>query len=178
MTLGELLYQNAACLKESEAALGVDTLMQAAEFLPAPLISRGVGLANGPANMIVTNVPGPQFPLYMLGARLLGMYPMVPLLPGGGLGVALFSYEGKLCWGFNGDYEIVPDLPTFMADGGAAFEQLRAAAVTRFMARRTGEAEVPIVEASPDGEGEEAVEQEVRRVPVLVEAVDSVASGA
>ena len=118
--------------------------MKLAEWLPAPLIARGVGLAQGPANMIVTNVPGPQFPLYMVGARLLGLYPLVPLLPGGGLGVALFSYEGKLCWGFSGDQELVPDLGAVVDDVRAAFEELRRAAVSRYVDRRTAEVEVPV----------------------------------
>ncbi|MGI9432744.1 MAG: WS/DGAT/MGAT family O-acyltransferase [Myxococcota bacterium] len=124
-------------LKRSEASLAIDTVMQMAEWLPAPLLSLGVGLANGPANMIVTNVPGPQFPLYTVGSRLLGMYPLVPLLPGGGLGIALFSYEGRLCWGFNADPQRVPDLPAFVDDVRTAFEALRAAIVADFMARRT-----------------------------------------
>jgi WS/DGAT/MGAT family acyltransferase len=136
-------------LKESEAALAIDTMMQAAEWLPAPALSRMTGLAQGPANMIVTNVPGPQFPLYSVGARLLGMYPLVPLLPGGGLGVALFSYEGKLCWGFNADHELVPDLPTFVSDVQQAFEKLRTAAVSHFMERRTVEDTDATAESQP-----------------------------
>ena len=151
------IHEQTERLKESEASLAIETLMEAFEFMPAPVIARSVGLANGPANMICTNVPGPQFPLYMLGARLLGMYPMVPLLPGGGLGVALFSYEGKLCWGFNGDYEILPDLPALVDDIRVSFEALRAAAVARFMARRTGEAEVPVLELPSASGRREAV---------------------
>jgi WS/DGAT/MGAT family acyltransferase len=129
--------------KSSNAELAVETLMSAAEWLPVPLLSRGVALAQGPANMIVTNVPGPQFPLYMVGARLLGMYPLVPLLPGGGLGIALFSYEGKLCWGFNADPELVPDLACFVGDVADAFEELRNAAVSLFIERRTAKEEAP-----------------------------------
>jgi WS/DGAT/MGAT family acyltransferase len=152
LPLGELdpLKQLAAIgerteeLKHSQAALGVETLMAVAEWLPAGLISRGVGMAQGPINMIVTNVPGPQFPLFSVGARLLGMYPAVPLISGGGLGVAIFSYEGKLCWGFNGDSELVPDLSAFVADLAAAFEELRNATVTRFMASRTAPPEVDV----------------------------------
>ena len=128
-----------AARKASESALAIDTLMEAAEWLPAALVSRSTRLAQGPANMIVTNVPGPQFPLYSVGARLLGMYPLVPLLPGGGLGVALFSYEGKLCWGFNADRELVPDLSMFVSDVLVSFEKLRAAAVSHYMSRRTGQ---------------------------------------
>ena len=50
----------------------------------------------------------------MLGAQLEAIYPMVPLLENMGLGVALMSYDGKVCWGFNADYELVPDLPDFV----------------------------------------------------------------
>jgi WS/DGAT/MGAT family acyltransferase len=142
----EMLKERTRELKRSEAALAVDTLMQVAELLPAPLIARSIDLVRGPANMIVTNVPGPQFPLYMLGARMLGMYPTVPLLPGGGLGIALFSYEGKLCWGFNGDYELVPDLRDLVDDVRVAFEELRAGAVTRFIELRTARAEIEMQE--------------------------------
>jgi WS/DGAT/MGAT family acyltransferase len=137
------LHASTEDLKRSEAALGIDAVMAAAEWLPAGLIARGVALARGPVNMIVTNVPGPQFPLYSVGARLLGFYPLVPLIPGGGLGIALFSYEGKLCWGFNADAERVPDLATFVADVKVAFEELRAATVARFMRARTAAPEAP-----------------------------------
>jgi WS/DGAT/MGAT family acyltransferase len=132
-------------LKRSEASLAVETLMEWAEWLPGPLLAHGFASIQsaGPVNMIVTNVPGPQFPLYMGGAKLLGLYPIVPLLPGGGLSVALFSYEGKLCWGFNGDYELVPDLAAFVDDVRVAFESLRAAGVARFMERRTSTEELP-----------------------------------
>jgi WS/DGAT/MGAT family acyltransferase len=129
--------------KRSDSALAVDTITRLAEWLPAPLLSRGLARmqGTGPVNMVVTNVPGPQMPLYMLGAKLLALYPLVPLMPGGGLGVALFSYDGKLCWGFSSDYELVPDLQDFVADIRESFEQLRHAAVAHFMERRTAEPE-------------------------------------
>jgi hypothetical protein len=112
-----------------------------------------MGLAQGPINMVVTNVPGPQFPLFSVGSRLLGMYPTAPLLPGGGLGVALFSYEGKLCWGFQGDRDLVPDLEAFVRDTAIAFEELRTATVARFMAARTAPPEVapePVEAVEPE----------------------------
>jgi hypothetical protein len=48
----------------------------------------------------------------------------VPLIPGTGIGVALISYDGRLCWGFNGDYELVPDLDLFAQDVEASFKDL------------------------------------------------------
>ena len=98
-------------LKKSGQALGVDMMMQVAEWTPPVLLSLGAQAASGPINSIVTNVPGPQFPLYLLGAELLEMYPVVPLMEGMGLGFAVFSYNGRVLFGFNADYSLVPDLP-------------------------------------------------------------------
>ena len=138
----EAIQETTEGLKASNAALAVETIMDLAEWIPGPVLERALPAigSSGPVNMIVTNVPGPQFPLYLAGARLLAMYPVVPLIPGGGLGVALFRYEGKLCWGFNGDYELVPDLPSFVDDVAASFEALRKATVGRYLGRRTGAA--------------------------------------
>jgi WS/DGAT/MGAT family acyltransferase len=114
-------------LKESKQALGVEMMMAVAEWTPGILLSLGSRAASGPINMIVTNVPGPQFPLYLLGARLLESFPQVPLLEGTGIGVAIYSYDGKLCWGFNGDYSMVPDLEEFQRGVEASFRELAAA---------------------------------------------------
>jgi diacylglycerol O-acyltransferase len=161
----EAICEQTRELKRSEASLALETMMELAEWIPGPLLATGLGAIQTarPVNMIVTNVPGPQFPLYMVGAKLQALYPIVPLLPGGGLGVALFSYEGKLCWGFNGDYELVPDLRVFVDDVRIAFEQLRSAAVSRFMERRTADAEqaTPELKAVVSEPEDEAPESEV-----------------
>ncbi len=156
-----------ANLKETDASLGVETIMDVAEWIPGPILSRALESVSGsgPVNMIVTNVPGPQFPLYLAGAKLLAMYPIVPLIPGGGLGVALFSYEGKLCWGLNGDYELVPDLPAFKADIQAAFEELREAAVDRYLSKRT--AAEPIDNTTPNLESSESTPSVATSAPRL-----------
>jgi diacylglycerol O-acyltransferase / wax synthase len=73
-------------------------------------------------------VPGPQLPLYLLGSRMIEIYPVVPLLDGLGLGIALFSYDGKLCWGFNADYDLVPDLEPFVQLVREAADELLAVA--------------------------------------------------
>ncbi len=111
-------------LKESGQALGVDMMMQVAEWTPPVLLSLGAQAASGPINSIVTNVPGPQFPLYLLGAELLEMYPVVPLMEGMGLGFAIFSYNGRVLLGFNADYSLVPDLPEIPKLIDHAFREL------------------------------------------------------
>jgi hypothetical protein len=111
-------------LKRSEQALGVQMLMAAAEWAPAQLLSLGSQATSGPINMIVTNVPGPQIPLYTLGSQLVDMFPQVPLLDNTGLGVALFSYNGRMCWGFNADPALVPDISEFVRMVRNSFEQL------------------------------------------------------
>jgi WS/DGAT/MGAT family acyltransferase len=118
-------------LKESKQALGVEMMMKAAEMAPPTLMSLGSQASSGPINMIVTNVPGPQFPLYILGAKLLETVPLVPLLANTGLGIALFSYDGKLSWGFNADYELIPDLADFQKIVVHAFDELSQAASLR-----------------------------------------------
>lgn len=100
-------------LKHTNQALGIEMIMQVAEWTPASLLSLGAQAANGSINSIVTNVPGPQCPLYLQGAQLLGLYPQVPLLGDMGLGIALISYNGRICWGFNANPDIIPDLAVF-----------------------------------------------------------------
>jgi len=121
----ESIHQVTDGLKKSQQALGVEMLMAAAEWAPAQLLSLGAQASSGPINMIVTNVPGPQVPLYMLGCRLLQMFPQVPLLDGTGLGVALFSYDGRIFWGFNADPGLVPDVREFVGMVRASFDELR-----------------------------------------------------
>jgi hypothetical protein len=78
--------------------------------------------------MVVTNVPGPQIPLYLLGAKMLEWQPCVPLAGDLGLGIALLSYNGRIFWGFNADWEAVPDLHDFVNAIEESFEELREAA--------------------------------------------------
>ena len=72
-------------------------------------------------------MPGPQVPLYLLGARMLDNYPLVPLSIDQALGIVLFSYDGKLCWGFNADWDALPDLHDFAGFLDEEFETLRKA---------------------------------------------------
>jgi WS/DGAT/MGAT family acyltransferase len=120
-------------LKNTKDAVAAEILTQAAEWTPSTLLSlagRNVSRLL-PFNMVVTNVPGPQFPMYMLGAEMEETFPHVPLTEGLGLGIALMSYNGKLCWGFNADYDLVPDLPVFLNHVRETFAQLKELAEQR-----------------------------------------------
>jgi diacylglycerol O-acyltransferase len=114
-------------LKQSKQALGAEMLSQVAEWSPSTLLSMGARMATRllPFNLVVTNVPGPQVPLYLLGARMLDNYGLVPLTDYLCLGIVLFSYAGQLCWGFTADWDRLPDLHEFLADIEAAFRELR-----------------------------------------------------
>ncbi|MEN8233536.1 MAG: wax ester/triacylglycerol synthase family O-acyltransferase [Actinomycetota bacterium] len=117
-------------LKESNQALGAATLVRVSTGAPATLVALGARLAANarPFNMTVTNVPGPQFPLYFLDSRLEATYPLVPLWQSHGIGLAMFSYHGTVAWGLNGDYEVMPDLDVFGETILAAFAELVEAA--------------------------------------------------
>ena len=117
-------------LKESNQASGVEVLTQLAESVGSAAVSLGTRFASrlAPYNLIVTNIPGPQVPLFMLGARLRAGYPTVPLFENQGLGVATFSYAGQLCWGFNADWDLVPDLHEFVRALEDSFRELAEAA--------------------------------------------------
>jgi WS/DGAT/MGAT family acyltransferase len=117
-------------LKSSRQALGAEVLAAVSEWTSATLLSLAVrGSARGrPYNLVVTNVPGPQMPMYLLGARMERCYPVVNLQPNQGVGVGLFSYAGTLGWGFTADPDQVPDLYVFADAVIASFEELERAA--------------------------------------------------
>jgi hypothetical protein len=81
-----------------------------------------------PFNLVVTNVPGPPVPLFLLGARMLEAYPLVPLFPGQALGIALFSNAGRVFWGFNADWDSLPDLRDLVRAVEGSFAELQHAA--------------------------------------------------
>jgi WS/DGAT/MGAT family acyltransferase len=120
------ISEQTAELKASKEAVAAELLTQAAEFTPTALLALGARNATRalPFNLVVTNVPGPQQPMYMLGARMLDIYPHVPLIDYLCLGIALMSYDGKLHWGFNADYDTLPDLHPFVEDVQAVYAEL------------------------------------------------------
>ena len=77
-----------------------------------------------PVNMTVANAPGAQVPLYFEGARLLETYGQVPLREHHGLGIAVMSYDGRLFFGLNADFDLVRDLDRFVLALRGAFDEL------------------------------------------------------
>ena len=124
------VVEHTTALKASGQAGTGDLVNQVIDLLPAQLIGPLFRLFTtaSPADLIVTNVPGPPMPVYLLGARQLASYPVVPLLAGQALGVALLSYDGRLFWGFNADREGIADLHDLVEGTEAAFDELRSTA--------------------------------------------------
>jgi len=117
-------------LKDNKEAMGAEIVTQAAEWTTANVINLATHFINSARrfNLIVTNVPGPPVPFYLLGAPMVAIYPHLPLFENQGLGVALLSYAGTLYWGVAADWHQMSDLGDFMGDIAESFDELRAAA--------------------------------------------------
>lgn len=102
--------------KASHQRAAGEVLAGIADAASSGILTRLVraGIQNRVANLVVTNIPGPPIPVYLSGAKMLEVYPVVPLSPKQALGVALFSYDGVLYWGFNADWDQLPDLHDFV----------------------------------------------------------------
>jgi diacylglycerol O-acyltransferase / wax synthase len=118
------IHTTTAALKQSNQAAGVELVTRLHEVLPIDVH----GLSRGTQNLLVTNVAGPQLPLYLLGARLRSLFVQPPLLDHVGLAISAVSYDGKLGFGLTGDRDRVPDLADFGRDVARAFERLASAA--------------------------------------------------
>ncbi len=112
--LERLRYVSAemAGLKESKQALGAEVISGAQEFAPPTMLAQAsrLNFSTRLFNMIVTNVPGPQFPLYLSGRQLLQAYPVAFLPAGQALAIAIMSYTGQLNFGLLGDFDAIPDI--------------------------------------------------------------------
>jgi diacylglycerol O-acyltransferase len=117
-------------LKRSRQALAAEMLTRVTEWTGSALLSLGARLMTygTPFNTVITNVPGPRMPLYLLESPLLEIHPHVPIMGTLGLGIALFSYDGTLSWGFTGDWDLVPDLHALVLATERGFADLRKAA--------------------------------------------------
>jgi len=113
MRLHQVAYQTKGH-RETGQAVDAPTLAGIAGFAPPTLHSLGARVASGLSrrmfHLVVTNVPGPQQPLYVDGAQMLATYPVVPLAAGQALSIGITSYAGKVYYGLNADREAMPDV--------------------------------------------------------------------
>jgi WS/DGAT/MGAT family acyltransferase len=133
-------------MKERHQALPAELLQDANQFIPPAMFSRAArltfSLATGPGrpawNLVVSNVPGPQFPLYMAGAKLEANYPISVITDGMGLNITVMSYLGRLDFGIVADREQMPDLWSLIGWLGDALNELKPAPQRRRARTGTG----------------------------------------
>jgi diacylglycerol O-acyltransferase len=105
--------------KESGQSVGAEALVALSGFAPPTLHAMGARAASSFTrrlfNVIVTNVPGPQFPLYASGAKMLEMFPVVPLSGGQAVAIGLTSYDGGVYYGLNADRDAMYDADVLAA---------------------------------------------------------------
>lgn len=115
-------------LKESHQAVAGEALTAMSGFAPPMLLSLGTRLFSRMpqrnVTTVTTNVPGPQYPLYAVGRRMLEAFPYVPLAGHVRVGVAIFSYDGKINFGITGDYDTAPDIGVLGAGIEAGMAEL------------------------------------------------------
>jgi diacylglycerol O-acyltransferase / wax synthase len=103
-----------AYLKGNGMAVGVKSMVSAADFVPPTLMSLGArvsaSMGQRMVNTVTTNIPGPQYPLYLLGRRMLEMFPYIPIAQAIRISIGIVSYDGRLAIAATGDYDAVPDL--------------------------------------------------------------------
>jgi len=117
-------------LKESKQALGARVIADVQQMAPPTILAQASRLQFSTRlfNMIVTNVPGPQFPIYMLGREMLTFFPIAFLPKGHALAIAIMSYNGAIDFGLLGDYDALPDLDVVAEGIEASLAQLVALA--------------------------------------------------
>jgi len=113
-----LVSETMGDLKGSGQAVGAELLTKLTDFAPTTIASQAARLqpAQRFFNLVVTNVPGPQFPLYLMGRRMSSIFPLVPLARRQALCVGIMSYDGKIDFGLVGDYDAMADLDSFGLD--------------------------------------------------------------
>jgi diacylglycerol O-acyltransferase / wax synthase len=114
----EVVREAMGGLKESGQAVGAQRITELSEFAPPTILGQAARLMARQRffNVVVTNVPGPQFPLYLMGREMVDPLPMVPLARNQGVGIAIMSYNGRMNFGLVGDYELLWDLRDLAED--------------------------------------------------------------
>ena len=108
----KIVHEEMKDLKASGQAVGAQVLTSLGEWAPPTIVAQASRLVarQRAFNLVITNVPGPQFPLYSLGREMQEVYPVLPLSQNTSIGVALLSYNGTIGFGLLGDYDTAPDI--------------------------------------------------------------------
>jgi diacylglycerol O-acyltransferase len=125
-----VIRDTATRLEGSHEAVDARTLTQLAGFASPTIMSQAARLQQTQRHfdLVVTNVPGPQVPLYLLGRRLRALYPVVPITGRHALGISAMSYDGRLGFGLLADYDALPDVEHLAHDLREAIDALAAGA--------------------------------------------------
>jgi diacylglycerol O-acyltransferase / wax synthase len=121
------VHRNMADLKRSKQALGVQLAFRLSDYAPPSVVAAGCRLYSHyqrTFNLVVTNVPGPQLPLFLGGCEMLEAFPVVPIAGSTSLGVAVLSYNGKVCFGLQADADLFPDLSELAAGLEESLDEL------------------------------------------------------
>ena len=141
--------------KEEHNAIGANMLQSWAEFAAPTTFSLAARFytrlkladRHRPVlNLVISNVPGPPFPIYLAGAKLVAAYPMGPVMEGAGLNITVMSYCGSVDFGFMVASNLVPDVWDLADAVHPAFEELLAAAQTHRLKQRSVEEPAPAVD--------------------------------
>ncbi|MDI1289787.1 MAG: wax ester/triacylglycerol synthase family O-acyltransferase, partial [bacterium] len=115
-------------LKASGMAVGVESMVAAADFVPATLMTLGARvyarMGQRVVNTVTTNIPGPQYPLYLRGHRMIEMFPYIPIARDVRISIGIVSYDGHLTIGATGDYDAVADLDELCAAIDSSLDEL------------------------------------------------------
>ena len=114
----EIISERMQHLKSSGQAVGAQVLTSIGEWAPPTIVAQASRLVarQRAFNLTITNVPGPQFPLYLMGRQMEEVYPVVPLAENTTIGIALLSYNGTIGFGIHGDYDTAADIAV-LAEG-------------------------------------------------------------
>ena len=139
----QIMRESMEHLKEGGQAVGAQALTELTGFAPATIMGQAARLMSRQRffNLVITNVPGPQIPLYLMGRQALDPFPLVPLAKNQGLGIAIMSYNGRMDFGLVGDYDVMYDLDKLAEDLEESLAELAEAAgrkITRTMAGSAG----------------------------------------
>jgi diacylglycerol O-acyltransferase len=120
-------------LKQSKQAVGATLLTELTDFAPPTIAGQAARLQSRQRffNLVVTNIPGPQFPLYLRGRRLEAIFPMVPLAKRQAVCFGIMSYHGQVNFGLVGDYDSMADLELLAGDLEASIAELAEATGAR-----------------------------------------------